>query len=107
MLEPDADRPGRGKRVDRIIGEQYVPMIASFHYPEHEPVFGNGWDSGWICCNDVHEIFISLAEVALTTAYVLERSNGELVTWNCQATREEAAAQSAFNPRRISSAGCT
>src|ERR1700733_2972082 len=89
MLEPDPDRPGRGRRVDRIIGEQYVPMIASFHYPEHEPVFGNGWDSGWTCCNDVHEIFISLAEVALTTAYVLERSSGELVTWNCQATREQ------------------
>jgi hypothetical protein len=92
MLEPDPDRPGRGRRVDRIIGEQYVPMIASFHYPEHEPVFGNGWDSGWTCCNDVHEIFISLAEVALTTAYVLERPSGELVTWNCQAALGEGGA---------------
>jgi hypothetical protein len=90
MLEPDPNRPGRGKRVDKIIGEQYVPMIASFHYPDHEPVFGNGWDSGWTCCNDVHEIFISLAEVALTSAYVLERSGGELVTWNCRATRDAA-----------------
>ena len=90
MLEPDPDRPGRGRRVDKIIGEQYVPMIASFHYPDHEPVFGNGWDSGWTCCNDVHEIFISLAEVALTSAYVLERSGGELVTWNCRATRDAA-----------------
>jgi hypothetical protein len=90
MLEPDPDRPGRGKRVERIIGEQYVPMIASFHYPDHEPVFGNGWDSGWCCCNDVHEIFISLAEVALTSAYVLERSGGELVAWNCRATRDAA-----------------
>jgi hypothetical protein len=92
MLEPDPDRPGRGKRVEKIIGEQYVPMIASFHYPDHEPVFGNGWDSGWCCCNDVHEIFISLAEVALTSAYVLERSGGELVAWNCRATRDDAGA---------------
>jgi hypothetical protein len=92
MLEPDPDHPGRGKRVERIIGEQYVPMIASFHYPDHEPVFGNGWDSGWTCCNDVHEIFISLAEVALTSAYVLERSGGELVAWNCRATRDASGA---------------
>jgi hypothetical protein len=26
--------------VAAIIGEQYVPMIASFPYPDHEPVFG-------------------------------------------------------------------
>jgi hypothetical protein len=88
MLVADPAYPRRGKRVDAIIGEQYVPMIASFHYPEHEPVFGNGWDSGWCCCNDVHEIFTSLAEVALTSAYVVERANGDLVAWNCKATRE-------------------
>jgi hypothetical protein len=67
-----------------------VPMIASFHYPDHEPVFGNGWNSGWCCCNDVHEIFTSLSEVALAAAYVLERANGDLVAWNCSATRSAA-----------------
>jgi hypothetical protein len=87
-LVADPAYPRQGKRVDAIIGEQYVPMIASFHYPDHEPVFGNGWDSGWCCCNDVHEIFTSLAEVALTSAYVVERANGDLVTWNCKATRD-------------------
>ena len=51
-------------------------MIASFHYPDHEPVFGNGWNSGWCCCNDVHEIFIAMAEVVLTTAYLIERTDG-------------------------------
>jgi hypothetical protein len=91
MLEPNPDYPRHGKRVDRIIGEQYMPMIASFHYPDHEPVFGNGWDSGWCCCNDVHEIFIAMAEVVLTSAYVIERTNGDLVAWNCRATREGAA----------------
>jgi hypothetical protein len=85
MLEPNPDNPKRGKRVERVIGEQYVPMIAAFHSPDHEPVSGNGWDSGWNCCNDVNEVFISLAEVALTSAYVIERANGELVTWNCTA----------------------
>ncbi len=90
MLVPDVNYPREGKRVDAIIGEQYVPMIASFHYPDHEPVFGNGWTSGWCCCNDVHEIFIAMAEVVLTCAYVIERTNGQLVTWNCRATRDDA-----------------
>ncbi len=90
MLVPDPAYPRQGKRVDAIIGEQYVPMIASFHYPDHEPVFGNGWDSGWCCCNDVHEIFTSLSEVVLTSAYVVERANGDLVAWNCKATKDGA-----------------
>jgi hypothetical protein len=90
VLVPDAAYPREGKRVPAIIGEQYVPMIASFHYPDHEPVFGNGWTSGWCCCNDVHEIFTSLSEVALTSAYLMERANGELVVWNCTATRDGA-----------------
>jgi hypothetical protein len=90
MLVADPAYPHQGKRVDAIIGEQYVPMIASFHYPLHEPVFGNGWTSGWTCCNDVHEIFTSLCEVALTAAYVVERPDGELIVWNCKAARDGA-----------------
>jgi hypothetical protein len=92
MLVSDPAYPGEGKRVPAIIGEQYVPMIASFHYPNHEPVFGNGWTSGWCCCNDVHEIFTSLSEVALTSAYVVERADGTLVVWNCTATRDGGGA---------------
>ena len=76
--------------MDRTIGEQYVPMIASFHYPDHEPVPGDEWDTGWTSCNDAHEIFIAMGEVALTSAYVIERSNGELVSWNCRVTRDNA-----------------
>ncbi|MGC2404775.1 MAG: hypothetical protein WA510_33600, partial [Acidobacteriaceae bacterium] len=90
MLVADPNLPGEGKRVPAIIGEQYVPMIASFHYPSREPVFGNGWENGWCCCNDVHEIFIALSEVVLTSAYLVERGNGDLVTWNCTAQRDEA-----------------
>ena len=32
----------------------------------------------------VHEVFRGLEEVALTSAYVLERDNGEIVSWNCR-----------------------
>jgi hypothetical protein len=87
MLVRNPDNPARGLRVDKTIGEQYIPMIASFHYPDHEPIRGNGMTSGWSCCNDVHEVFTSLAEVALTSAYVIERGDGQLVTWNCRGAR--------------------
>ena len=92
MLEPNPDNPMRGKRVERVIGEQYIPMIAAFHYPDKEPISGNGLDSGWTCGNDVHETFIALEEVALTSAYVIERPNGDLVAWNCRVTREKDGA---------------
>jgi hypothetical protein len=36
----------------------------------------------------VNEVFISLAEVALTSAYLIERADGDLVAWNCTATRD-------------------
>ncbi len=86
MLEENSTTPGRGKRVEHVIGEQYVPMISSFHYPDREPVSGNSELVGWTCDNDVHEIFTAMEEVALTSAYVIERENGEVVSWNCKAT---------------------
>jgi hypothetical protein len=86
MLEEDSTTPGRGKRVEHVICEQYVPMISSFHYPEREPVSGNSELVGWTCDNDVHEIFTAMEEVALTSAYVIERENGKIVSWNCKAT---------------------
>jgi hypothetical protein len=87
MLVANSATPNRGKRVDKIIGEQYVPMIASFHYPDKEPVSGNSDLVGWTCCNDVHEVFTAMEEVALTASYLLERENGDLVAWNCSASR--------------------
>ena len=85
MLEPNPANPMRGKRVERVIGEQYVPMIAAFHYPDKEPVKVD-IQNGWTCCNDVHEIFIALEEVALTSAYVIERADGSIGTSNCTAS---------------------
>jgi hypothetical protein len=85
LLEPNPDNPKRGKRVERIIGESYVPMIAAFHSPDREPISGNSPDVGWTCCNDVHEIFTAMEEVALTSAYVIEREDGSWSTYNCKA----------------------
>jgi hypothetical protein len=86
MLEPNPENPKRGKRVERTIGESYIPMIAAFHSPDQEPISGNSPDVGWTCCNDVHEIFIAMEEVALTSAYVIEREDGSWSTYNCKAT---------------------
>ncbi|MGF7232584.1 hypothetical protein [Arachidicoccus sp.] len=38
--------------------------------------------------NDVHEQFKCMAEVALTSAYVLERKDGSLLYYNCVVKRE-------------------
>lgn len=87
-LVEDPLTPGRGKRIPQIIGEQYMPKISSFHYPESEPVSGNSPLVGWTCDNDVHEIFTAMEEVALTSCYLLERESGELITWNCTAVKQ-------------------
>jgi hypothetical protein len=87
-LVEDTLTPGRGKRVPKIIGEQYMPKISSFHYPEREPVSGNSDTVGWTCDNDVHEIFTAMEEVALTSCYLIERASGELITYNCSAVKQ-------------------
>jgi hypothetical protein len=56
-----------------IMGEQYVNMVSDWF-------FANAND------NDVHEHFKCLEEVALGKAYVAEKDNGELITFNCKAS---------------------
>jgi|GEM_PF-4986087 len=43
---------------------------------------------GSSCDNDVHEVFKAMTEITLTSAFVLERENGEIVSWNCKVKRE-------------------
>jgi hypothetical protein len=56
-----------------IMGEQYVNMVSDWF-------FANAND------NDVHEHFKCLEEVTLGKAYVAEKDNGELITFNCKAS---------------------
>lgn len=44
---------------------------------------------GSCCDNDVHEVFKAMAECALTAAYVLERADGQIATWNCAVRKHE------------------
>ena len=67
--------PYEGKYDSIIIGEQYVNMIA-------DKFDANSSD------NDVHEQFKCMAEVVLTSAYVLERRSGSFLYYNCAVERK-------------------
>jgi len=80
---PDAANPGMGVHVDRVVGEEYIPMISDWWLAPENQKTGGFWGPGGCCDNDVHEHFKCLEEVALTSAYLIERESGEIVSWNC------------------------
>lgn len=75
LTEEDPVIIGDGKYQDRLIGEQYVEMKRY-------------WRKKQASDNDVHEHFKMMAEVALPNAFVLERQDGSLLTYNCKAIRK-------------------
>lgn len=80
-------KSGEGKYVDEVIGEQWVPMISSWwRVPEQEVPWNN--ERGWSCDNDVHEHFRFMAEQFIPNAFVIERPDGSLRTWNCTIKRQ-------------------
>jgi len=93
VFRQDPARPGKGVYAHAIIGEQYVDMISDWYQaPPNTWVTGYWGDNDGGCCdNDVHEIFKCLEEVALTSAYVVERPGGELAAWNCTVESKEGA----------------
>ncbi len=58
-----------------IAGEQYIDMVSNWFY-------ANSND------NDVHEHFKCLEEIALDKAYVAEKPNGEIISYNCSVVRK-------------------
>jgi len=84
VFAKDPERSGHGIMVDRVVREEYIDMISGWWLAPTSKLPGGYWGRGGCCDNDVHEIFKALEEVALTSAYVLERENGEIVGWNCQ-----------------------
>ena len=86
---PDENKPGRGKHVEQIIGEQYMPMISDWYKADTTKMVSSfGRFDGGCCDNDVHEIFKCLGEVLLTSAYVNQLEDGSLVCHNCEITKE-------------------
>ena len=96
---PDTERPGKGKHIPVLVGEQWLPMISDWwRVPDGEigALTKFRTDSfqqvsqGWSCDNDVHETFRVLSEQYVENAFVLERTDGSLVTINCKAERKGA-----------------
>lgn len=89
LFKPDGARAGYGRSEPAIIGEQYIPMISGWYQPAKNTFVGGylamGGPPGGSCDNDVHEIFKCLAEVAVTSCYVIETADGKIETWNCTA----------------------
>lgn len=87
VQDKSSDNPwGTGKYVPTVIGESYVDMITDwFRTPPGMNVRGY-LGQGGSCDNDVHEVFKAMEEVALTKAYIAQRSDGTLITYNCKAT---------------------
>jgi hypothetical protein len=93
VFEPNPVGSPPGRWVERVIGEQYLPMISGWYRAKPNTLVNGyfamgGGQSGGCCDNDVHEIFKCLGEIALTSAYVVEHSDGSLETWNCTAQRD-------------------
>lgn len=63
--------PLEGETKQIIVGEQYIPMISDWFYNN-------------ACDNTVHEHFKCIEEVALTAAYVLKKSDGSWLAYNCE-----------------------
>ena len=91
---PDPMAPGKGKRVPKVIGEQWLPMISDWwRVPDGEigRLIGhnqhNGLQNvsqGWSCDNDVHMHFITMADEFVPNAFVLEREDGTFRAVNCR-----------------------
>ncbi len=58
-----------------VFGEGYVPMVSS-------------WQTRNSQDNDVHEVFKCLGETFLTNAFIVERTSGEIVGYNCNVLKK-------------------
>ena len=87
---PDEAKPYKGKHVEQVLGEQYLPMISDWYRADTTKLVSSfGRFDGGNCDNDVHEIFKCLGEVLLTSAYVYEHPDGALTTHNCVVVKDE------------------
>ena len=77
-------KSGKGEHVEQVIVEQYLPMISDWYRANPDKLVSPFWGKDGGCNdNDVHEIFKCLGEVLLSSAYVLELSDGKYYAHNC------------------------
>ena len=93
VFQEDPATPGKPIRVNKVVSEQYIPMVSQWYKPaKGKCVWAYGDSGGGACNNDVHEIFKCVGEVMVENAYVLERADGSLVGWNCTVSRDKKGA---------------
>lgn len=86
-FEQDYRSSGEGHYVGDVIGEQWIPMVSNWwRTREGEVVFNR--EHGWSCDNDVHEHFRFMAEMYVPNAFVVERADGSLRSWNCTVRKQ-------------------
>ena len=90
MFEEDPARSGMGRDAPQQVGESYLPMIGGWFKPAKESRSVKPGENGFCTDNGVHEIFACMEEIALTTAYLVERPDGTLAGWNCTVSKTEA-----------------
>jgi hypothetical protein len=71
-----------------VVGEQYINMISD-------------WQTVNTQDNDVHEVFKCIGEAMLTSAYVVERTDGTIKTYNCTARKENGKLLINSNEKQI------
>jgi hypothetical protein len=87
-MVPDYRKSGEGKYINETVGEQWLPMISDWWLVPEDYLPTND-EKGWSCDNDVHEHFRFLAEQFIPNAFVLEREDGTIRTWNCTLRQED------------------
>ncbi|MGL5019134.1 MAG: hypothetical protein ACRDBP_13440 [Luteolibacter sp.] len=93
VFQKDPATPGKPLRVNKVVSEQYIPIVSHWYKPaKGKYVFAYGETGGGACNNTVHEIFKCVGEVMFENAYVLERADGSLVGWNCTVSRDQKGA---------------
>ena len=82
-----ADAPIEGSSKDSLLCGNPNPAC----YPNHEVVLGECYvpmvsdkQTVNVCDNDVHEVFKFIGESALTRAFIVERPDGNIGTYNCK-----------------------
>jgi hypothetical protein len=85
VLVPDGKQPD-GKQVRGTFGEQYLPGIGDWYGRTtvgDSPLDRVEWK--WQGDGCAIEGIKAMAEIVLAQAYVLQRADGSLLTWNCRA----------------------
>jgi hypothetical protein len=90
VLVPDGKRRD-GQQVRKTLGEQYLPGIGDWYGRTtvgDSPLDRVDWK--WQGDGCAIEGIKAMAEIVLAQAYVLQRADGSLFTWNCRASLRNA-----------------